>query len=748
MRRFSTPLPLVPALAAALALWCCDGPRPEPTAAFPAQASPLYAELLAKPPDILAAMALDREPLIVIEPSGYHRVSTRLTASLDESPGWLGVTPGFRQATGLTGKNVIIGIVDTGIDWTHPDFLGEDGTTRILYILDLMLPAQYPDPHPEAPHGIYRIYGKSEIDAALESLALGLEPDPPVETTDRVGHGTAMASIAAGRDPSGLRSGMAPDAWIVVVKALRSEGVRFEDIDVSLGVEFLFSVCDLYGLPCVVNLSLGGQMGGHDGSSPVERTIADLIAEKPQGRVVAAAAGNHGRAPIHAALDLEPGQSAEVELRVPANEPPEPGGVSRVVLDAWIRPPHPATGVGAALTVVTPSGRSLSAASGELGQEVLGDTWVALSNAPSGPDPYNGQQEALVTLTGHTHLGGAVTPGAYRIVFSGQGAADLYLAQVDMRTGILGTTYLAGEHVTASGVVDMPATSRDVLAAGALTTRTSWTSADGYLVDFSGATDPGEIAAFSSAGPGRDGAIKPDFIAPGEWIAAALSASTDASNADAILHGFTPANVVTSDGGHVFSRGTSLASPHLAGGAALLLQEDPDLTADEVRAALLIASLKRDAWPDAAALEAQGFGLPDLDAAAGFAAGLQGGAVDAGASVILAAAGLYAPAFSPPVEILVIPLDETMMPASGVESVTVVPTHCAMEGEAERVEPGLFVQSWSCGEADAPPPGRDAQARAAGHRALGRVLGRDSGNVIGRFLTAGPGRLILNVTIR
>jgi len=652
-------------------------------------------------------MALTREPLIVIEPSGCRRVSTPLFASLDESTGWLGLSPRFRQDTGLTGRNVVIGIVDTGIDWTHPDFLGEDGTTRILYILDLMLPAQYPDPHPEVQHGIYRIYGKHEIDRALEALAQGLDPDPPLESSDRGGHGTAVASVATGLDPSGLRSGMAPDAWLVVVKAVRQEGVRFEDIDVGLGVEFVFHVCDVYGLPCVVNLSLGGQMGGHDGSSLVERTIADEIAEKPRGRAVTAAAGNHGQTAIHAALDLGEGESADVELRVPGNEPPVPGGVSRVVLDAWIRTRDPAQALTTTLTVVTPSGETLSAAPGELGQEVLDGTWVAVSNAPSGPDPTSGHQEAVITLTGHTHLGGAVAPGAYRIGFSGRGAVDLYLVQTDMKTGILGATYLAGEHVTSAGTTDMPATSRHVIATGALTSRTSWTSAAGDLVDFSGASEPGELAPWSSGGPARDGAVKPDFIAPGEWIAAAFSAFTDAYNPDAILHGYTPANVVTADGGHIFSRGTSLASPHLAGAAALLLQADPDLTADEIRAALLVSALEPGSRPDAAGLEDQGFGLPDLNLAAAFASGLRGGPADGHASVIFAAADLYAPAYSPDVEIFVVPLDGAMWPASDVEAVTILPTHCAMKGEARRIEPGLFVQSWSCDEGDAPQPGRE-----------------------------------------
>jgi len=223
-----------------------------------------------------------------------------------------------------------------GIDWTHPDFLGEDGTSRILYILDLMLPAVYPDPHPEVDHGIYRIYGKSEIDDALDHLRRGEDPPVPVESTDLVGHGLMWLPSPRARPGRPLRRD-GPGRLDRRRQGHPREGTRFEDVDVVLAADFIFSVCDLRGAPCVVNLSLGGQMGGHDGGSFVEQALAGRLWEKPQGRAVVAAAGNHGGAPFTPGWTFGAAIRKTVTLRVPDNAPPGDGGVSRIVLDGWIR---------------------------------------------------------------------------------------------------------------------------------------------------------------------------------------------------------------------------------------------------------------------------------------------------------------------------------------------------------------------------------------------------------------------------
>jgi len=686
-----------------LALSCSMSKRSEQQ--HDVKASPLYHELMAKPPALLDAITRAREPVLIEEDGGYMRVSTPLTASLNESPQWLGVTEAFRQSSGLNGKDVIVGIVDTGIDWTHPDFLGDDGRTRVLYILDYMLPAQMPDPHPEVDHGIYRIYGKEEIDEALDYLAAGEEPPDPIESADVVGHGTHVASIAVGRDEEGNFSGIAPGAWIVVVKAIRGEGVRFEDIDVADAVDFIFSVCDLYALPCVVNLSLGGQMGGHDGSSMVERAIEEKLKEKPRGRVVVAAAGNHGSKAIHAAVDIAGGREKNVELRVPDNEPLEPGGVSRVVMDTWIHGSE--TGGGVSVTVTTPSGEPISAGPGELVQDFIDGTWIAVSHSPSGPDPYNGDREVIITLTGNVHRGGKITPGVYAIAFHGTGAVDLYLAQVDLRaTGILGTVYLDGDHVIIGGNVDIPATNRLVIAAGALTVKTSWTDLGGLTVDFGGA-ETGERALFSSMGPARDGAIKPDFMAPGEWIAAALSAGADSEIDASIFHGNRPEKLLTPDMAHIHSRGTSSAAPHITGLAALMLEVDAGLTADDIRSALIFSAAGAESDFAEAALHEEGFGIPRIQKAIDTIQGVRGGSLDYRTSIIATNTGIYAPGLSHDVEVFVLPLDSDLMPAAGVSEIEIIPTRCAMTGEIERIEPGLFIQTWSCEEGRAPPPGRE-----------------------------------------
>ena len=177
--------------------------------------------------------------------------------------------PPVQRETGLTGKGVLIGLVDSGLDLNHPEFLGEDGLSRVVALWDMTAEGTPPE-------GFLRgaVFSREEI-------AAGLAP-----SADQEGHGTAVAAIAAGR------SGVAPGASIAAVKLASSRTT-----DVMRAVKFLLDQADRLEMPCVVNLSYGTNCGSHQGQSLFESYIDQ---SSQRGRtVIVCAAGNEGSGAHH-----------------------------------------------------------------------------------------------------------------------------------------------------------------------------------------------------------------------------------------------------------------------------------------------------------------------------------------------------------------------------------------------------------------------------------------------------------------
>ena len=146
---------------------------------------------------------------------------------------------------GLTGKGVLIGFVDSGLDLTHPEFQGEDGASRVVALWDMTAEGTPPGGFL---HGA--AYTQAEIAAGL------------ADSADRNGHGTAVAAVAAGR------SGAAPGASIAAVKLGSARTT-----DIMRAVKYLLDQAEERRMPCVVNLSYGTNCGSHQGQSLFEAYI-------------------------------------------------------------------------------------------------------------------------------------------------------------------------------------------------------------------------------------------------------------------------------------------------------------------------------------------------------------------------------------------------------------------------------------------------------------------------------------------
>ncbi len=226
---------------------------------------------------------------------GVRRVELRkkLRLHLNLSSPAVGAPQVYRNYH-LDGSGVIVGIVDTGIDYTHPAFRNPDGTTRILAILDFSLE----DPDRNKPP---RLFLKPEIDRALKS-------GEPLPHADRVGHGTHIAGIAAGNacylvegESDKCYRGIAPRADLIVVKAVRGKGSQFDSGDLLQAISFIHNLAKKLKKSYVINLSLGSQYGGHDGSELLDRALSEFSGPGKPGQIIVASAGNEGSLPIHAA---------------------------------------------------------------------------------------------------------------------------------------------------------------------------------------------------------------------------------------------------------------------------------------------------------------------------------------------------------------------------------------------------------------------------------------------------------------
>lgn len=193
----------------------------------------------------------------------------------------------------VSGKGVLVGFIDSGIDYTHPAFLDNEGNTRIEYIYDL------------SNNGA--VYNKQQINEAIKSD----DPYSIVPEIDDTGHGTYVTGVACGGGniPNEYK-GIAPDASIAMVKGARGRWVLSSQI--MRGIKFLLDKSKELNIPLVINVSLSTNNGAHNGSSLLEQYIR-IIANLEKITIVIAA-GNEGDASHHVGGELQKTQIESFEV--------------------------------------------------------------------------------------------------------------------------------------------------------------------------------------------------------------------------------------------------------------------------------------------------------------------------------------------------------------------------------------------------------------------------------------------------
>lgn len=200
--------------------------------------------------------------------------STRLTQNIDS------VLEGqYPLQESYTGENVIIGFIDDGLDYTHPDFLNPDSTTRVIGYWDQSLendPLRTPSKYGYGQH-----WTGAELDEGLH------------QTTNGNAHGTTVTGAGAGNGGAlnGKFKGVAPNADIIMIESDFSRPNW--TLTVADAIDYVFAIADSLGKAAVINTSVGDYLGSHDGTDPASQIIDSLLLAKP-GRIVVAAAGNSG----------------------------------------------------------------------------------------------------------------------------------------------------------------------------------------------------------------------------------------------------------------------------------------------------------------------------------------------------------------------------------------------------------------------------------------------------------------------
>lgn len=497
---------------------------------------------------------------------------------------------GFVNNTVYKGKNVLVGILDTGIDWKHGDFRDPNDPTksRIVGIWDATLTKIGAEQTPGDKNANYLAccnYGVEYTQADINDELDGV-PSNFVREKDLNGHGTHVAGTAAGNGASTSdkrNAGVAPEADLLIVKGGAN---GFSSSNIINGLEFFKKKAQDLGKPIAVNMSLGGHYTGHDGLDPIG-VAANLF--PATGRVVMIAAGNEGGDLIHVRKNVLDGASQTVNFTIPMYTATPGASNDYIDIIFYMDGTDPAN-----FTITSPTNKTLVVASGQTAGQNTADGYLYGEN---GIDPDNGLRYFFVEVYDQV-ANNTPKAGNWSIKIDNPvGGPD---GDLDTHGWIAGSNPFY-PNITGSDndySVASPGVCANALTVGAYSHRLRFSNQANESLGSAGTND--DIAYFSSRGPTRLELQKPDIAAPGFWMLSSRSA--DAT--------FDP-QLVAAGGLHVFEVGTSMATPATTGAVALLLQQNPSLTGNDVKN-LIKSNPMKDVYTGAANNNTWGAGKLDV----------------------------------------------------------------------------------------------------------------------------------------
>lgn len=485
----------------------------------------------------------------------YQMQKSRKDASIDK------VHTGFLLKSPFTGKGIITGLIDVGIEYTNPCFRTENGDS--LRITKAWAQSRTLGTKPtDFPYGV-EFSGVEEIEAAGHDSIFGT-------------HGTAVMGVmaASGYGSSGKYRGAAPGAQIIAVSADRNqEGVLLD------GIRYVSQEAKSQKRRAVFNLSWGSHLGPHDGTSLFDKAIDSLVGE---GLIIVGAAGNWGDDSIHISQTSD--ANPMITSSIIKNFSTEDFSLVDVWADVNTSFSVQINAIDKATGAVTKSTNFYSTRTqGEFDLSFvfgLDTTNIYIFNTDK--ERLNGRPHSFIAFFHDHQKSGHYLSLSIRSTHNhvhGWAASNSWFS--NRINGIL-PGYSAGNFQYS--VAELGGTAKKILTSGSHMAQSSFRNILGNERRFS--ADSGQIGPYSGYGPTLDGRTRPDITSPGSNI----------SPANGFEDNFTPngeENYLVEEGS-AFTQGprtwywiqedaTSFAAPMLTGAVALMLEANPALTFNQIR---------------------------------------------------------------------------------------------------------------------------------------------------------------------
>jgi PKD repeat protein/subtilisin family serine protease len=486
------------------------------------------------------------------------------------------VHQGLQLPQAYFGTDVVVGIIDRGFDYTHPNFY--DGTGANNYRVKRVWEQNAPTNNP--PTGF--TYGR---ELTTQTAILNAQRDEINQS-----HGTHVAGIAggAGGGANTTFMGVAPQSELVFV------ATSMTTVAIADGIQYIINYANSQNKPCVVNISIGSNVGPHDGFSPFDQYCEGVVGN---GKLIVGAAGNEGQKPLYVGKTYTANDNTLYSFVQFPNSSNGTNGTA--LIDIW---GNPNQNYEVAVNIFNTNTNSFEDWTPYI-QANSNNTfdYTLFDNDFFSPDacsvtiatslyPVNNKRNVQI-LIDHTAQDDGYRWAMVEIIAT-TGQTKMWAANGDSQFTNAGEPSPWVNGSTNSTVMEIGGTGNAIISVGAYTAKNSWTSFNSSSQIAPAFAPLGAIASFSSKGPTADNRTKPDITAPGNILASSVSRFDNNYLSSSVR---TVSGVTNGTNTWYFGmmEGTSMASPMVTGILALWLQAYPHLNPTQA-----LNLIKQNAWTD------------------------------------------------------------------------------------------------------------------------------------------------------